>query len=99
MLCAHMDAPGLLVTDPSKDGSLRLSPVGTLQATHLPGLVVVNERDTIGVVGVKPGTEPKDPAPAKMHIDIGAGDEGAARDATSAGDVFVPRPATLVEVG
>lgn len=96
MLCAHMDQPGLVVTDITKEGLLRFSPAGALEAAALAGQRVVNDRGLEGVVGLEGPVEPKELSPAKMVIDVGAADREAARSFASTGDVFVPQADFLV---
>ncbi|MCL6580735.1 MAG: hypothetical protein K6U08_03845, partial [Firmicutes bacterium] len=63
MLCAHLDQPSLLVTEVTRDGFLRFSPVGHLDPLYLPGQRVVNREGAVGVVVAEDGLVPKDLAP------------------------------------
>ncbi len=89
MLSAHMDQPGLIVTDATKEGLLRFGLAGTLRATSLAGQWVVNGRGAEGVVVVDDGVEGKDLAPGKMAIDVGAESrDGLPGRSAATGDAF-----------
>jgi putative aminopeptidase FrvX len=90
MLCAHMDQAGLICTDVTPEGLLRFSVVGRLAATSLPGQRVQSRRGIPGIVSLDTGVEVRDIAPGKMHVDIGAADRAAAKDAAGPGDIFLP---------
>ena len=79
MLSAHMDEVGLLVTDVTSDGYLKIDEVGGIDRRVLVGKRVYVGRDHLpGVMGVKPihltkGDEKNAiPEYSEMYVDIGA---------------------------
>jgi len=95
MLCAHLDQPSLLVTEVTRDGFLRFSPVGHLDPLYLPGQRVVNREGTVGVVVAEDGLVPKDLGPGKLAIDLGVSGREAAERLSAVGDVFCPAAGVL----
>ena len=94
MLAAHMDEVGLIVTDITDEGMLRLAACGGVDARVLFGKrVFVGPERVPGVVGAKPihlsdADERKKPVKIKdLYIDIGARDKDAAAALVSLGDV------------
>ncbi len=90
MLCAHMDQACLIVTEITKEGLLRFSVVGRLDAATLPGQRVRSRQGTVGVVGLEEGVEAGNIASGKMLIDVGAVDRESAAEKACPGDAFVP---------
>jgi len=83
MVLAHMDQPGLIITEIDKNGLGRFGVLGCLEPASLPGLRVRSRNGTLGVVALEEGVEPKDLAPGKMVVDFGSA-------APAAGDILVP---------
>lgn len=93
MVSAHMDEVGLMVTDVTAGGFLKLDEVGGIDRRVLIGKqVTVGENNVRGVIGIKPvhlckGDENKSiPELGEMYIDIGAGSREEALAVVRCGD-------------
>lgn len=93
MLAAHQDEIGLMISKIEKNGLLRFRPVGSVDPRVLPGKVVlVGPWRVPGIIGAKPVhlQQPEDrKKPYKttdLFIDLGAADEGQARQLVGIGD-------------
>lgn len=79
LLCAHLDRVGFMVTDITKEGFLRLAPVGGVDKRILPGqsVTVHGTKPLRGVICAMPphlshgAAEPKD---SPVYADVGAAD-------------------------
>ncbi len=87
MLDAHMDEVGLMVTDHSSDGMLRVAAIGGLDDRILPGKrVLVGPKKLPGVIGAKPihllGDDERESVVKieSLRVDIGAGSKSAAEN-------------------
>lgn len=94
MISAHMDEVGMIVTFINSDGTLKISPVGGVDARVIFGrAVTVGSNKINGVIGSKAvhnlTAEEKDTAvkAEKLYIDIGALDKDDALNYVSLGDV------------
>ena len=94
MLAAHMDEVGLIVTDITDEGFLKVAAVGGIDRRVLPGKrVFVGESRALGVLGGKAVHLAKDdemktlPAIGDMTVDIGAATREAAEKLVRLGDV------------
>ena len=95
MIAAHMDEVGLIVTSIKADGTLRISPVGGIDAGVVIGRQVsVGEEKLIGVIGAKAvhnlTADEKKTAPtfSNLYVDIGATSKDEAQDYVKMGDVL-----------
>jgi putative aminopeptidase FrvX len=86
LLAAHMDEVGLMIVDHDADGSLRFEVVGGISERVLLGkAVIVGPRRLPGVIGAAPvhllGSDRLETVtrPGQMRIDLGAGNQEAAR--------------------
>ncbi|HHV44280.1 MAG TPA: M42 family metallopeptidase [Firmicutes bacterium] len=93
MLAAHMDEVGLMITSIEKNGTLKFKPVGAIDPRVLVAKqVLVGPNKIPGVIGSKPihlqrPDERNHPIKLEdMCIDIGAKDEGAAKEKVKLGD-------------
>lgn len=91
MVAAHMDEVGLIVSQVTKSGHLRVKAIGGVDARVLPGAHVVVGGDHLpGVIGIKPIHLKSGPQSAPelddLYIDIGAADEGEAKGKVHVGD-------------
>ncbi|MEI6580347.1 MAG: M42 family metallopeptidase [Eubacteriales bacterium] len=94
MLAAHMDEVGLIVTYITDDGYLKFTSVGGIDSRVMLGrMVIVGERNTPGVIGVKPTHMLNDdekaniPDDDSLYIDIGASNRDEASQYVRLGDV------------
>ncbi len=94
MFCAHMDEVGLIITYITKEGFLRFSSVGGIEAAVLCGKTVKIGNIT-GVIGCKAihlsskEEGEKQPQVEDLLIDIGASDKETAEKLVKCGDVGV----------
>jgi endoglucanase len=86
LVTAHMDEVGLMVVGHTNHGTLRVKPVGGINARLLPGLDVVVGRDRLpGVIGIQPIHRAKKSGFNKakdvdaLNVDIGATGEDEAQ--------------------
>ncbi len=93
MVSAHMDEVGLMITRIEKNGLLKFRPIGGLDPRLLLAKrVLVGDKKTPGVIGVKPihllKPEERKQAPTfeTMAIDIGVTSQSAAENLTRVGD-------------
>jgi putative aminopeptidase FrvX len=93
LLAAHMDEVGMMIVDHDTDGSLRFEVVGGLSERVLLGkAVIVGPRRLPGVIGAAPvhllGGERLETVvrPGQMRIDVGAGNQEAARHQVPLGE-------------
>jgi|SRR5579859_1169412 len=93
LLAAHMDEVGFMIVDHDTDGSLRFEVVGGVSERVLLGkAVLVGPRRLPGVIGAAPvhllGSERLEMVvrPGQMRIDIGAGNQDAARRQAAVGE-------------
>lgn len=92
MLCAHMDEVGLVVTNITEDGFLKISAVGGVLPDVLSGRAVLVNGKTPGVICAKPvhlmkGDEFEKPVPIDtLSVDIGADSCEAAAEFVRIGD-------------
>ena len=93
MLAAHMDEVGLIVTDITDEGFLKVAAVGGIDRRVLPGKrVFVGESRVLGVLGGKALHLTKDdeiktlPAIGDMTVDIGASSREEAEKLVRLGD-------------
>ncbi len=99
MVSAHMDEVGLIVTYINDDGTMKISPVGGIDAAVVIGRpVVVGENNISGVIGSKPihllSSDQKKAVPefGELYLDIGAENKAQAEELVSLGDYahFLP---------
>ena len=95
MIAAHMDEVGLIVTSIKADGTLKISPVGGVDAGVVIGRqVLVGDEKLVGVIGAKAvhnlSAEEKKTAPkfSKLYVDIGASNKEEAEKHVSMGDII-----------
>lgn len=79
MISAHMDEVGLIVTYANEDGTLKIAPVGGIDASVVIGRpVVVGAENVSGVIGAKPvhllSSDQRKALPkfSELYLDIGA---------------------------
>lgn len=98
LLMAHSDQIGLMVTDITEEGFLRVTPVGGVRTASLPGHIVVFENGTSGILSYESAVEyAAQEIPIKhVYIDIGAESKKEAEARAAVGDVAVFRPDTAV---
>lgn len=96
MLTAHMDEVGLMITGINENGTLRFTPVGSVDARVLVSKsVFVGDDKLQGVIGAKPihlqeaGEQTKPLKTRQMFIDIGVSDKKSAEALVSVGDYVV----------
>ena len=95
MIAAHMDEVGLIVTSIKADGTLKISPVGGVDAGVVIGRqVLVGDEKLVGVIGAKAvhnlSAEEKKTASkfSKLYVDIGASNKEEAEKHVSMGDII-----------
>jgi len=105
LLAAHMDEVGLIIRDITDDGYLKFSCVGGIDRRVLLGKqVAVGERQTPGVIGMKPihlttDEERKSiPEADDLYIDIGAKNKEEAQSMAAPGD-YASFVSEIVEFG
>lgn len=102
MVAAHMDEIGMMVTDITKEGFLRMTRVGGVNHHILPALEVIvhGEKELYGVVGMAPPhiTDPADrtkPVPMeKLYVDVGLSEEKV-RELVTIGDMITMKTPLL----
>ncbi len=99
MISAHMDEVGFIITYINDDGTLKIAPVGGIDASVVIGRsVVVGEKNIPGVIGAKPihllegDLKTKVPVFSELYLDIGAKDKEEAEKLISLGEYacFLP---------
>ncbi len=90
MFCAHMDEIGFFVTFIEENGTIKVSPVGGINAVSASFEEVVSENGTYGII-VPEGTKEM-PKCENMYIDIGAKTKKQAEKKVQIGDFFVCVP-------
>jgi len=93
MACAHMDEIGFCVTKITKDGFLKVRPLGGQNGMVVYMNRVMFRNGTIGFFGTSGGTEALKPRDfEKMYIDIGCSSREEAEKVVKIGDccAFVP---------
>lgn len=93
MLAAHMDEVGMIVTDITEEGLLRIATVGGVNSKVILGRAVsVSDNNVIGVIGTKAihmqsAEERKTAVPADdLYVDIGAKNKADALTKVALGD-------------
>jgi len=95
MLDAHMDEVGIIATFINSDGTIKFSPVGSIDTKVLLARQIIFDNGTLGVVGIKPihlakGDEKtKIPDADSLYIDIGATSKEEAEKYIKIGDTGV----------
>ena len=94
MLCAHMDAIGLMVTSVSEDGAVWFTNVGGLRPVQMIGARVRFENGLQGIVrlreeGKNAGLRTGQLMLSQLYVDIGALSGEQARSMVKVGDVAV----------
>ena len=106
MVAAHMDEVGLMITHIEKEGWLRFTRVGGVDArVLLAKAVVIGEKRIPGVIGIKPihlmreDERTKMPRIEDLYIDMGSSDRSQAEKLVKVGDyaVFSTRFAAMKE--
>jgi endoglucanase len=102
MLCAHMDEVGLLITDITEDGLLRVAHVGGVDpAAYLGKQVLVGAAQLPGVVGLPPvhllegEAQHQIPKPEALAIDIGTANKAQAQALVRRGEFACFAPGFL----
>lgn len=89
MITAHMDEIGLIITHIDEKGFLRISPVGGVSFTQLPGQRFIFENGTAGTIYHEKIKEIKELEWSKLYLDIGASNREEASEKVSVGDMAV----------
>ena len=92
MLCAHMDAIGLMVTSVGDDGAVWFTNVGGLRPVQMLGARVRFENGARGVVRIREegknyGLRPGQLSLSQLYVDLGAADARQVKDMVQVGDV------------
>lgn len=97
LLMAHMDHVGLMVTEITEQGFLRVTPVGGLRPDLLLYRQVVFANGTHGVVSHESGLDLKttDLTIKHLYVDIGAASREDAERLVSVADVCIYAPCTV----
>jgi endoglucanase len=99
MLSAHMDEIGVIISYVDSNGFLRFQPIGGVDPTTLVGSRVQFADGSIGVIAPENRSEfRRKPELTKLYIDVGAANEGEARERLGQAASFV-RPFADLEQG
>lgn len=89
LVAAHMDEIGLMITFIDERGFLRFIGIGGVLKNILPGMKVLFENGTTGVIGQEKIKEPKEFDLDRLFIDIGAENREEALKKVNIGDTAV----------
>ncbi|HAA34940.1 MAG TPA: aminopeptidase, partial [Firmicutes bacterium] len=89
LVAAHMDEIGLMITFIDDRGFLRFIGIGGVLKNILPGMKVLFENGTTGVIGQEKIKEPKEFDLDRLFIDIGAENREEALKKVNIGDTAV----------
>ncbi len=95
LLSAHMDSIGFIVTDIDKNGFLRISEIGGLRKSIIPGQKILFENDVEGFVFYEDKESPwevKEPKLDKYYVDIGATSKARAKEMVQIGTLGIYLP-------
>ena len=92
MLCAHMDAIGLMVTSVGDDGAVWFTNIGGLNAARMVGARVRFENGAKGIVRLREegknfGLRPGQLSLTQLYVDMGATDAAQVKAMVRVGDV------------
>ena len=86
MLFSHMDRSGFIVTHIEENGSIRFSPIGSLDVSSALYKKASLSNGTLGII--VPDNASEKPSYDSLHLDIGADSSKAAEESVSVGDCF-----------
>lgn len=95
LLAAHMDSIGFIITDIDKNGFLRISEIGGLRKSIIPGQKILFENDIEGFVFYEDKESPwevKEPKLDKYYVDIGATSKARAKEMVQIGTLGIYLP-------